>query len=676
MIRVLHVDDSGRYAADLIKILQLPADWESTCIPADELKSAANSGYCAYQIASWANHIALQFPNDKIIITIHVSIRIPGRVYRSYCYGVEILEAIRIHDSFKNEAAKTDVANVIQHAAVIMYSWAPAECLIRNRPENARIFSPGATFVQLPFYDSKHRDAFFWAEQQNSVDPQLYAPFFDGHTPFSADGTRHSQANRFGIGVMIDALNKIYDNLPPDLLKLKPAGIKMPYMGADISRMLFHYRRKLNEIDLEREKDNLEVITNNLRAIAGNLSGRKIALVDDEAAKVGELEELGWKRAFEYLLLQQNAIEDLFSTHAYHADQKAHAKQIARQIALGQYACVLLDVRFPKDQRGTKKDIKKKFGYWVLKAIKKKCPAMPIIVVTSINKTWRHNQLIDAGADAIWVKEGVDELRTPRESLHNIVRLLELIKRVTGTTYAFLHNLNNVLNQLSNAIADRKVWWLQADKFGKQDQFEVDADVVRDILKDSFDLYRNYIKDITLNFVETPHKLLKNEECNQKQTNKESEFAKMLIMRLAQVIETIHGMKPESERNKQFNASFIRKRKDWLGYWLYKLRHECAHHYQHVKYKLTKGNSLYSGRSTQNYLSFLVSYLLSDELPMQALEQQYYEKWNGKYDVSGTKAPVVANEGFMQVVADAKIRDSGLDQVFHAYSQIQKRNYD
>lgn len=321
---------------------------------------------------------------------------------------------------------------------------------------------------------------------------------------------------------------------------------------------------------------------------------------------------------------------------------------------------------------------------------------MPIIVVTSINKTWRHNQLLDVGADAIWVKEGVDELRTPRESLHNIVRLLELIRRVTGASYSFLHALNQKLKALFKSIEKKEVWWLKDNKFQSASPgnvYNVDATVVQDILSDSIQLFRTYVKDITMNFLEDPRVLRKSRKRNSRQPERESEFAKMLIMRLAKIIEIVHGMTHESDHRKRVNSGLMGgykkpkdngktdvdiQRGDWTGFWLYNLRNECAHHFPHIKYRLTTGENILDGRSAQNFMAFLVAYLSVADIPLLSKDKRFYfEALAGDDNHNEPFQKTIVNGDYIQQLVNAGGVNNipSFGQFLDAYYDLQMQFY-
>jgi len=684
MNRVILIDNDVNFIGALS---HLPAtqNYDFICIPEEILRQATNNSYPAMHLAAWVNSLvcSASVGVEKTIVVINVNIKIEPIIRRSCCFGADILEAIRIHEFFREQHSE------IQTIPILIYSWASPEYLLRVNPENKRLFSPGTVFLQLPFSPFPKR--LFKAidlalKKSGKINPDKFAPFFHSSVFFSKDRTRHSQANQFGVLVLMNTLEKIYTLLPEELCIKKHIGFKMPYPGSNISQLLFIYKRRLEEVDLKSEESlNIQVITNNLNEIEKNLSARRIALIDNEAASVEGLDSLGWKHAFEYLLLQEGVVDDLYAKVGH------HAHKIADEVAVNKYACVLLDIRFPKDELGGKKNIKNTFGYQVLQAIRQKSPAIPVIVVTSINKAWRHRQLKEAGADAIWVKEGVDELRTPKESLYNIIRLLELIRRVTGAPYSFLYRSYRAFDDLKDKIIKRpnNIWWygkthwMTYNRKEKTPTNAPDHKIIIKILEDSFQLMRVYIRKIYLTFPEDPNSLLN--EMDKRNTWEESEFAKMLIMNMAKAIEAVHGMKFEVDHRKRIKSNVIGGswdnekgmfnvyRGDWIAFWMYHLRNECAHYFPNIHYHLAPGKSLYDGRCAQNYMAFLLSYLSTEMHPFHSGKPKFYFKTKGD-----KKLFHLANSQFIKWLhnlPEISTSNGGIKEFFRLYHDIQKGLY-
>lgn len=635
-------------------------------IPIEKLRKAAGEQYCAMAIADIINQEVLNIDIEaRIVIILHVNLMFklgPSyNIYASYSLGTEIIEAIRIHDSFGLQKSN------IQNAPIIAYSWMPANILMRMRSDNSKLFSPGVEYLQLPFESDELFKAIDWARSNLFIEPKSYSRFFYGSGVFPVDSTRHSQANRFGIAILIHALKKIYSKIYPSgtLFNMMDDTI-IPPMGKDIAQLMYRFQRRLNDIDLNNEQQNLELIRKNHEEIARNLSGKKIALIDDEATEVGGFKGVGWKKALEHLLNRPDSIDDLFSLYG------KNAQEIANYIKVNKYACVLLDVRFPGQAQKKNKNTKHTFGYKVLKALRKACPAIPVIIVTSVNKTWRHNQLLNAGADAIWVKEGIDELRLPKESLYNIVRLLELISRVTGPSYSFLQTMHDAIARLCVAIDDKSVWWLKPDRFG-ENLVDVNPIMVHDILMDSFQFHRSFIREKTMNFPEDPNVLIKSRKRYRRDVDRESEFVKTLIIRLTKIIELVHGMTHEADTQKRVNSAKIGGRKksknshrievqrgDWIGFWLYNLRNECAHHFPDIRFRINASKGISEGRCGENFISFLLSYLLNDELPLQSSEEAYYYKAREENNLShknGSNGNIVKSNFIKQLLECKDLSD-------------------
>ena len=150
------------------------------------------------------------------------------------------------------------------------------------------------------------------------------------------------------------------------------------------------------------------------------------------------------------------------------------------------YACLLLDLRLREEERGPVVRLDELSGARLLGQIRKKCPMLPIIITTASNKVRTFEKLMDLGADAYWIKQGVDEHRTGEDLVEDYARLLEIVSTATGDRYQFAHRLGREL--LGHRTPGDPNWWDAAPWFeghSPQQRIERNAAIeamIRDVL--------------------------------------------------------------------------------------------------------------------------------------------------------------------------------------------------
>jgi len=626
------------------------------CIHVGQHIERTDDPHPAYSVARVINEQVLSVTDTaKLVVIMDVNVLFNEYYGRSAAFGADILEAMRIYDTFG------DVHNASRKVPVLMYSWESAEQLLRRIPGVGKIFSPGTAFIQFPISDDDFLAAVENAGNLPPISTEDFFHYFQAAPVFANDQTRHSQANQFGLVITASLLQALYSSKSKHTARECTI---IPPIGPDIGKLLFRFNRKLKDVETPVEQDNRTAFFKNISRIKNNLGSRRIALIDNEGSEVAGLPGFGWKKTLEALLDNPEVIEDIFASHAYNVDG------IIADLSRNHYASVLLDIRFPVGETENAYGEKEYFGLHLLKRIRQHLPAMPIIIVTSINKTWRHREYIESGADAIWVKEGIDEMRTPKESLHNLIRLLELIRRTTGPEYTFLFRLNRAIEYLQQHVINTKSWkkkWVfWAKHSDSHSTHSVDAAIIIEILQGAFSLMRTFTKDSLMNFSENPKALLK--ELTNPTPNKRSDYSKLVVNYAAKIIEAVHGAEFAGYKDR-VTAGLIgghggkTERGDWLGYWLYNLRNECSHHFPQIEYDLfTNNQNHHKGRCAQNYLAFIVAYLCTDTLNGQSYDNKFY---------SLSKEPnrnekKIVNDDFLIILKSEK----GMSDFFTIYEGI------
>lgn len=223
-----------------------------------------------------------------------------------------------------------------------------------------------------------------------------------------------------------------------------------------------------------------------------------ILLIDDNA-------ENGWKdicnemfpsalirapliRAKEPKKAYKETMDDL-----YHHDIKPEIEEINK---LESPFLILLDLRlFDETERSI--DLANLSGKLLLEKIKRDFRGIPIIITTASNKVWTFQKLINLGADAYWVKEGLDEQRTAEDSVNNYLRLSDLIYRMTDGRYDDLRSFSSYARKFDEGKSyhwSNNINWLN----GEQTQGDVEA--ISRSLNDSVLVIKNYLHNYHLGY--------------------------------------------------------------------------------------------------------------------------------------------------------------------------------
>lgn len=250
----------------------------------------------------------------------------------------------------------------------------------------------------------------------------------------------------------------------------------------------------------------------------------KILLIDDNALN-------GWKDILEKVLpatveyvvpdkKYKNDIDGLYRT-----DVKSNIEQFDSGEAP---SLILLDLRlFDETERSI--DIEHVSGRLLLEKIRSDFKGTPILVTTASNKVWTFQQLINLGADALWVKEGLDELRNAEDSIRNYCRLKLLVSKMTDGRYQVAKNLYDyAVGFEKNKNAH---WSCKQITWSNHDATIGDVGAIVDVLNDSALVLKNYLHYHHLEF-------------GNKDKVNEVFIISGLINKLCGIYESIHGLPP------------------------------------------------------------------------------------------------------------------------------------
>jgi len=152
----------------------------------------------------------------------------------------------------------------------------------------------------------------------------------------------------------------------------------------------------------------------------------------------------------------------------------------------------------------------------------------PVMIVTASNKTSTTQTIISKGADAYWIKEGLDNRYSIEDSIYSYWEFVAKVYTLCCTeNYLFLRNMKETLSVFNQFT----YWWEKIDRFknklcnGDATQNVISKDYVVSILKDSISITESMLRE----------NLLKGFS-----QSLSSSIPSLLVVRLFQIIEEIH----------------------------------------------------------------------------------------------------------------------------------------
>lgn len=266
----------------------------------------------------------------------------------------------------------------------ILYSFQSVKSLIKNDPLNSILFSKGVTFFQLPFSP----DQIINLTETETAERNNLLPFFRAEIDLVK--IRHELANKWAIYRMKEILKikseEIHENYSIQVLK---------FLSEDVNRDL-----DIQDNDLFEKIENFKT------------QNKKIFFYDDLAKE--------WSEPLQKLF-NQNSIEII---DAKQTDLDELIKKISEHNNLG---CLLLDLRLENETDAL--DVLDYSGGKALLKIKEKFSSLPVIMFTATNKAESVRRLIEAGAEYVWTKEGVDDGINNKRTIQNTKNLLKEVEK-------------------------------------------------------------------------------------------------------------------------------------------------------------------------------------------------------------------------------------------------------
>lgn len=516
---------------------------------------------------------------DALLIFINADISL-GNNRRQQQSGVEVLKQLRLVDKFHLTDGST-LENSVRDAGCVIYSMRSIEQLLRQTPENLLLLSPGTAFARLP---TDFSDLDLPALLRSKPSADVLAPYFRVDLVLPDD--RHDWANWWGIN-QLASVQRLVEGDPNTHQQARAQNERQEL-------------RNRQAVYLFGTRDN------KMAEAYGRFSGRIAALRDDLAQRSPRILHIDdrWHDGWSNIFMRMIYATDLSTSNGTNAPatpytdftldgkpvfrilnafgdrtldqskQEQWVKRICKVVADAvRFApnLIFLDLRLFRET-GVIHKVEELSGAKVLRWLRAHFKATPIIMTTASNKVWSLEGLLKLGADALWVKEGLDERRSAEESVRNYCQLLELVATATGEKYRFLNRFDLAHRKL---LATNGHWWEQTHLWPNGDQTKASRVEVETILDDTVLMLRSYLQQYEMGY-------------GYKHQLQERNWTAAILRHAANVFEEIHQLNIFGPGHSNTSGviggytdnagNLVPRRADWFAYELYALRNLASHH--------------------------------------------------------------------------------------------------
>ncbi len=522
-----------------------------------------------------AYHVALKFIQSHyeadyvIFINLHLECKNDKDelIHPQHQGGLEVLQYLRLISEV--ELSDTNIVkNTIRCAHVVMYSPLTIEDAIRLNKSSILLCSEGASYLRLLSPDNELVSIIDHAKSISDI--QSLKSYF--RVDFNLPDDRHAWANWWGVKQLYDAhgVNKI---LYPQYLKSKLKELQS-------LKAIYLYEPTIP-----------------IKAKEHKIKNPRILYIDDQWKN-------GWSDIFVCMLYDENIKS---SDGEY---KLANGKTVFKAVAPNDIKpclqdiethilnfggngdnpdLILLDLRLTTaDQTISSHNVQQCSGAKLLKQIREKYMGIPVLMTTASNKAWSYQNLLQIGADAYWIKGGLDENRSSEEIVNNYLLFLDLVEKLMGEKYQLLKLFARRIEELKNI---QTLWWVKAEwRHADEDtilrQTNVKKSEIFSMLYECFIMTRSFLQLYVM-------------ESGYNDVHSSSKFmiqfwASGIIQRLSFIIEAVHNFKDFGKNGQEANSTLMSKtyefrkgtkgekimpgRNDRKGRDLYHIRNEASHY--------------------------------------------------------------------------------------------------
>ena len=395
----------------------------------------------------------------------------------------------------------------------------------------------------------------------------------------------------------------------------------------------------------EKEKYNLKI--KELKSQLEKIDNKSnVLMIDDKALE-------GWKQVQEQVIGVSTKIDIIDFDYLQKKKQSELVQELWEKIEfyLNENAPLLdfifLDLMlFPNNIQEDTTNLYS--GLKILKKLKENYNHIPVLITSASNKIWNYQLALSFGADAYWLKEGVENNYEFEESIINYNKLLELTKSFCSFEYAVLSKFKQL--NYKDSINDEFWWqnkkWSDANivTVSKGSQYTVTNQ--QQVSKRSvFEYLISFSK--LLNFYIHETVILRKSLSN---SDKQSHFASLSIL-IGKVIELIHPSIRSKNNNHLSTGTIIQLRGDKLGSDLYKVRNT----YSHNSLKTVNTKSFF------NILNQFYAYLFEKEGVINSITKENWVNKTNK-DEEKLKQRILEKNNITQELDDLAINNVELQK--------------
>ena len=467
------------------------------------------------------------------LFIINANVLVSGRCRTDFA-GIELLKFIRLYRMNRH---------------VILYSFMSREQIMQQSVRHSIIFSKGLTFYRLPDFIKEIKSDKFYKKIDEAVTtkaPDDLSDFFKAE--YQLPDNRHFVANWWGVWRLWEIHKKRINLSTNEAKRIEDQHFsfsqnEMHSLQGKISEYMYINKQHKDDLSSIFSEDSFNILVKNLEK-----KMPKILYVDDQA-------DIGWSYVFQQMIYGKEK-KDLFFTLDKHLFEEGNISIITNAIKtiLKEKSphILILDLRLnPKiDYKVTK--IEEISGIQILKELMDNFIPCPILITTASNKAVSFELVLEYGAHALWIKEGVDENLKWNQSVENYINFIRIIHRFRCNRE---YNIYRENNKMINALEDKqtKFWWedetnpfwmetfwkdkIKSDIWSNKEinKDRVNKENILSVLKKTMILYSRFLAIRTLI----------NEEDESGRLTKE--FVNLIVIQCFKIIEIIYTVKNEDK---------------------------------------------------------------------------------------------------------------------------------
>ena len=324
---------------------------------------------------------------------------------------------------------------------IVIYSIYSLEKLLQKNPSNYFIISPGCVFKE-------DVDVLHNIEEIKKIQPitslMELKPFLKLRVDEILALYKHRMANYAGMALILDIVIQVYSKDDINIPDTKILKGNFPEFFAH--RKSLYHALLSTYFDFEKLK-----ITDDQKKDLCRCNTKKILLVDDLADK-------GWQHIITQMLYSnpdanqvkslkiQTKVENGVNKFDYEATKKA----LESEIESHKPHLILLDLRLHDEKREIHPT--QLSGYKLLELLKTspRYKGVPVIMFTASRNAEIIKTLLNAGAEAVWIKPGIDEGLNLESIIIRYKQLLELTDKVFNPNYELFNGIQDQTDESYN----------------------------------------------------------------------------------------------------------------------------------------------------------------------------------------------------------------------------------